>query len=239
MASLIWAGESKNTQSPYETGILPLQKAGVNVADALRGSVLDAAVREPNEEFPKVWEEYFSMLGNVQRKILPGGLEIAIISSKLEIHDPKPSGSDDSDALYIGRSEEFGLLLQVMGTEPQATGDYVAHTSVHDHEGGEETFMQLYGESHLVRMKVNGSLHVVKPETMSVEHLEAGGNNTSTVNVHVAHPLVAGRIPSITLLHSSHPNFAMEDHNYLSKFKRIVDRAKLEAAIEASYQPLA
>ncbi|HIG98789.1 TPA: hypothetical protein HA231_05195 [Candidatus Woesearchaeota archaeon] len=143
-----------------------------------------------------------------------GGLEIAVVSSQLNFHLPE-RGSPDSDALYVARNDEFGILLQYLDPAVRFSGDAVSHTSVHGHYNTIETYYALYG----------WPLVLVKNQATGKEVLTRLGtgraNHRLTVPLGNIHPVIALGGPTLTLIVTSPSNNTKNDHHYAGMFREV------------------
>ncbi len=183
-------------------------------------AILTAVIRQHGEPTPELEEQKLFVWHEPLRV---ENLEvIAAKDSEVELHDPVESGSEDSDALYFGRSDKLGILLQYMGPTAWRTKDAVAHTSVHHHEASKETYHLLHGAASIELRDVRtGKMREVlqeEPEDSAAAYLRG-----FTVRPYEQHPVVASKgmngTHSVMLLVTNPPNNTRSDHHQDGLFR--------------------
>lgn len=211
MASLVYV-----THSPILVRRVPLDLISFLQPP---GKMLFAAVikgqDEPSPELRKLpdfsWHE--------PQKL--GNLEVIVTKTPLiSVHEPMPSESDDSDALYFGRNDKLGILLQYMGPEAWRTHDPVAHTSVHHHKISRETYYLLDGaasiQSH--NLETGERKQVLQRDLENEFYTYRRG---FTMQPFTQHPVVVSNGHSVMLLVTDPPNNTRSDHHQDGLFREI------------------
>ncbi|MBI2143413.1 hypothetical protein HYU20_03680 [Candidatus Woesearchaeota archaeon] len=185
-------------------------------------AILTAVIRQHGEPTPELEQQAPGFSWHEPLKL--GDLEVIVTeSSRFNVHEPVPSDSDDSDAHYFGRNDELGVLLQYLGPDAWRTGDAVAHTSVHHHENGRETYYLLGGTAsvELRDFRTGTRMGNALPLELGVGQ-EARYIKGFSVQPYVQHPVVARNgTGSIMLLVTNPPNNTKSDHHYDGKFRDI------------------
>ncbi|MBI2176667.1 hypothetical protein HYU40_04980 [Candidatus Woesearchaeota archaeon] len=134
-----------------------------------------------------------SFEGKGLKLIKAGKLSLAVVRSQLEIYkQPARSGSEDSQALYLGHflneSLDIGILLQYL--------EAGAHTSVHSHPES-ESYVPVYGSASAFLLREGA----YSAEKASESLLGSGNGKVSMLSVpgKYHHPLQA-REDSLTLI---------------------------------------
>ncbi|MBI2580754.1 hypothetical protein HYV85_03000 [Candidatus Woesearchaeota archaeon] len=184
-------------------------------------AILTAVIRRRGEPTPELEQQAPGI--SWQEPLKLGDLEVIVTkSSQLNVHEPVPSDSDDSDAHYFGRNDELGVLLQYLGPAAWRTKDAVAHTSVHHHEKSRETYYLLDGIASIkLRYFKTGDRIEVLPTELGVGQAQ-GYLRGFTVQPFIQHPVVASNgTHSIMLLVTNPPDNTKSDHHYDGSFRDI------------------
>ncbi|MBI3036440.1 hypothetical protein HYY73_01610 [Candidatus Woesearchaeota archaeon] len=218
MASLIYV---TNTNNSLFVRRITLQFVSLLPPEA---AILTAVIRQHGEPTPEL-EQQTHLAWHGPLRV--GDLDVIVaVDSEVKLHDPVGSDSEDSDALYFGESDKFGILLQYLSPKAWRTKDVVAHTSVHHHEKGRETYYLLGGTAsvELRDFRTGTRMGNASPLELGVGQ-EAGYIKGFSVQPYVQHPVVArngtGSIGSIMLLVTNPPNNTKSDHHYDGKFRDI------------------
>ncbi len=209
MASLVYVIETPKLNSSFSVvrGITPAQAENISLEQAF----LAIVTLESGEKMPS----RFARLGNWRAPVTLGSLEAVVWDgSKAETYQPVKSESVDkdgkplSDALYFGRDDEKGILLQYLDPSINVTGDPVSHTSTHHHERNMEHYDLLWGACEVwLRDRFTGQRKQARLEGLfSDDHL--------AVQLNWQHPIIAAEGPSAVLISTVPPNNKKDDHHY-------------------------
>ncbi len=205
---------SQITGNPYKALRFSASESNFNLAQAIvTSSVLTAIIRQQGEKLPG---EFAGMI-KTKTAIGLGRLEFIVLHSLLTVHEPVPSESADSDAFYVGENDGLGLKLQYLGPEAWRTRDAVAHTSVHHHTEGEETYYLLHGAASIILRDVAAVNLTQPPESTRIIRMGLNGAHSGVFKVgpYFQHPVIGkGEVPSIMLIATNPPNNSKSDHHY-------------------------
>lgn len=180
-------------------------------------AVLTAIIRQLGEPTPEL-KQQTSLKWLEPQKV--GNLEvIAAESSEVKLHEPLPSDSEDSDALYFGKSDRLGILFQYLGPNAWRTKDPVAHTSVHHHKTSLEGYHLLDGAAliELRNIRTGERKQVLRRELESQVGVYLRG---FTVRPYEQHSVVASNgTYSAMLLVTNPPNNTRSDHHQDGLFR--------------------
>ncbi|MBI2550265.1 hypothetical protein HYV83_03740 [Candidatus Woesearchaeota archaeon] len=183
-------------------------------------TVLTAIIRQHGEPTPELGKRT-KLKWHKPRRVR--NLEVIVAeNSQFEMHRPRQSGSDDSDALYFGKNDKLGILLQYLGRDAWRTNDAVAHTSIHHHEISSETYYLLDGAASVLWHDVErGNRRLVSPTELGNQ--VGGYLRGFTVRPYVQHPVVACNSKhSVMLLVTDPPNNTRDDHHPDGLFRKLL-----------------
>lgn len=138
-------------------GVTPAVITPAFISVMAPGSTLTALILESGEELPEGWKRELSPIWRSTIAFdADAGSKIIGLTSKIELHDFKPSTSL-SDADYAGHlvEGENGYLVQRIHAKTRRINDVFARTSFHAHED-REIFHPFYGKAVLVLKGQNG-----------------------------------------------------------------------------------